>query len=378
VESFSKYPLRVSGLVLFSSFLNNGAVDNIDLPIVALPRSGTTHGSFAATFRQTVLGLEGRGPSFGGARTAGDLHVDFFGGSYYGGYSTAAGSLRLRTSHVRLDWPNHSLIGAYDSPLVAPLKPTSYIGIGEPPLSWSGNLWVWSPQLQSVNQRRLGSGDLHYDFGLIDPPGASSAGSTGGRQPDASESSRQPGYESRIGYSLPLGDRAFTFGGGGFYSRQTYSRNRHVDAWAGTADWHLPLTQWLELSGALYRGRAISGLGGGVFKDYVQNPDTYAVRGLDAEGGWSQLKWRISRTLEGNFMLGEDAGFSSELSYNSDPDTPTAYTALARNRTVIGNFTYHPRSYFYVTAEYRNIDSWPVTGHVSIAQSLGLATGYSF
>src|ERR1700722_6397688 len=41
VETASKFPLRVSGLVLFSSFLNNGAVDNIDLPIVAMPRTET-------------------------------------------------------------------------------------------------------------------------------------------------------------------------------------------------------------------------------------------------------------------------------------------------------------------------------------------------
>jgi hypothetical protein len=377
VETASKFPLRVSGLVLFSSFLNNGAVDNIDLPILALPRTNSNRGSLAATLRQTVVGLEGRGPTVGGARTAGDVHVDFFGGTPYTGYTAASGLLRLRTAHVRLDWPNHSLVGAFDSPLIAPQKPTSYIGIGEPPLSWSGNLWIWSPQFQSLNQARLGPGTLHYDAALIDPASGTVTTYSGERQPDPSESSRQPGYESHVSYSIPLHDRSFTFGGGGYYSRQTYSTHRHVDAYAGTADWRLPFTQWLELSGALYRGRSLAGLGGGAFKDYVQNPDTYAVRGLDTEGGWAQLKWRITRQVEGNLMLGEDAAFSSELVY-PDNDLPAAYSTLARNRTVIANLTYRPRSYFYITTEYRNIDSWPVTGHVNIAQSVGLATGYSF
>jgi hypothetical protein len=378
VETASKFPLRVSGLVLFSSFLNNGAVDNIDLPIVALPRMGTTNGSIAATLRQTVVGLDGRGPEIWGARSAADLHVDFFGGIPYTGYTSSAGTLRLRTAHVRLDWPNHSLVGAFDSPLIAPQKPTSYIGIGEPPLSWSGNLWVWSPQFQFMNQSRLGPGSLHYDFALIDPPSPGTAAASGERQPDPSESSRQPGYESRVSYSIPLHDRPFTIGGAGYYSRQSYPHSRHVDAWAGAADWRLPFTQWLEVSGALYRGRALGGLGGGVFKDYVVDPDDYAIRGLDTEGGWSQLKLRITRSIEGNVMIGEDAGFSSQLQYDTGADATNAYSNLARNRTVIANLTYRPRSYFYITTEYRNIDSWPAVGHLNTAQSIGLGTGYSF
>jgi len=228
VETASKFPLRVNGLVLFSSFLNNGAVDNIDLPIVAMPRAGTSGGSFAATLRQTVIGIEGRGPTIGGAHSSADVHTDFFGDVPYAGYTTATGMLRLRTAHVRLDWPNHSLVAAFDSPLIAAQRPTSYIAVGEPALSWSGNLWIWAPQFQSLNQTRLGPGTFHYDFSLIDPPAAGS--SSAERQPNAAESSRQPGYESRISYGIPLHDRLFTVGAGGYYSRQSYSSQQHVDA----------------------------------------------------------------------------------------------------------------------------------------------------
>ena len=49
VESASKYPVKITGLLLFSSFLNDGAVDNIDLPILALPKNATTaHGSLGS------------------------------------------------------------------------------------------------------------------------------------------------------------------------------------------------------------------------------------------------------------------------------------------------------------------------------------------
>ena len=37
VETFSKYPLRLSGLILFNAFSNAGVVDNAELPTIAIP-----------------------------------------------------------------------------------------------------------------------------------------------------------------------------------------------------------------------------------------------------------------------------------------------------------------------------------------------------
>jgi hypothetical protein len=379
VESASKYPVKITGLLLFSSFLNDGAVDNIDLPILAMPRNATTaHGSLAATLRQTILGLESRGPMLWGARSAADFHVDFFGGVPYTDYTTSTGELRLRTAHARLDWANHSLIAALDAPLIAPLQPTSYVGVGEPPLAWSGNLWVWAPQLESINRASLGGGTLGLDFALLDPAAPGNPAISGERQPDPAERSRQPGYESRVSYSFPIMDRSVTAGVGGYYSRQTYPNNQHVDAWAGTADWKFPFTRWLELSGELYRGRALGGLGGGTFKDYLTDPDSGAIHGLNDEGGWSQLKARMTQSFEANVAIGEDAGFSQQLRYFTDPTATDAYINLARNRTILANIIYRPKTYLLFSAEYRNIYSWPISGQVNTSQSLGLATGYSF
>ena len=379
VESGSKYPVKISGLVLFSSFLNDGAVDNIDVPVLALPRNATTaHGSLGATLRQTILGLESRGPTIWGARSAADVHIDFFGGMPYTNYTTSTGDLRLRTAHARLDWTNHSLIAALDAPLITPEQPASYVGIGEPPLAWSGNLWIWAPQLQSMNRASLGSGKLGFDFALIDPAAPGYPAISGERQPDASERSKQPGYESRVSYSFPVMDRSFTLGAGGYYSRQTYLDRQHVDSWAATADWKFPFNRQLELSGEFYRGRALGGLGGGTYKDYLTDPDSGVIHGLDDEGGWSQLKARLTRTLELNAAIGEDAGFSQELRYYTKPAVRDAYTNLARNRTVIANIIYRPKTYLLFSAEYRNIYSWPISGPANQSQSVGLSTGYSF
>src|SRR5271170_328651 len=110
VESESKYPVRVTGLILFNSFINRGIVDNIDLPEAALaPSDETGNGSAGASFRQTILGLEGFGPRIFGAHTSADVNVDFFGGLAYSSSSTSAGIVRLRTASININWSHDSI-----------------------------------------------------------------------------------------------------------------------------------------------------------------------------------------------------------------------------------------------------------------------------
>src|ERR1035437_2561807 len=79
VESTSKYPVRLTGLILFNGFLNKGVPDNTDLPAYALRATSTSgNGSLGAGLRQTILGIEGDGPRIGGARTSANVNIDFF------------------------------------------------------------------------------------------------------------------------------------------------------------------------------------------------------------------------------------------------------------------------------------------------------------
>src|ERR1017187_5317565 len=75
VESESKYPVKITGLLLLNGFVNTSQVDMAATPTVAVPGSGST----GASLRQTVLGLDPRGPHLFGARSYGDLSVDFNG-----------------------------------------------------------------------------------------------------------------------------------------------------------------------------------------------------------------------------------------------------------------------------------------------------------
>ncbi len=379
LESLSKYPVRISGMILFTSQLNGGNVDDIDLPIIAGPvYDNQPQGSLSATARQTILGLEAKGPSLWGASSSADINVDFFGGVPYADYSTSAGLLRLRTAHANLEWSHRSLVAAFDRPLVSPLQPTSFLSVGEPALAWSGNLWTWTPQLEFKDSSLLSNRSLGLEAALIDVAAPGPPARFGIPTPSPSEQSHQPGYETRLSYAIPFGDHAIEMGAGGYYSRQTYEYDHHLDAWAGTVDWRIPFTQHLELSGEFYRGRGVGGLGGGAFKDYVPFANDTIQRGLNAEGGWGQLKIKMNRSLETNFAIGEDSAFASNLRGSDLESQQNAYQNLARNRTGFANVIYRPKTYLLFSAEYKNIYSWPISGQANSNQSLGLAAGYLF
>src|SRR5258708_27487554 len=84
------------------------------------------------------------------------------------------------------------------------------------------------------------------------------------------------------------------------------------------SDWSVPFAGSLELSGEFYRGRGIGGLGAGfgrsaVWSGSLFDPSTI-VRGLDATGGWAQLKFKPAKKYEFNGAFGQDSsGASTEF-----------------------------------------------------------------
>ena len=386
VETVSKYPLRVTGLALFNAFFNAGVVDNVELPTLALTRNpGSSHGSAGATMRQTVLTLQGTGPKLGGARSTAAISADFFGGSSSNiyGYTSTAGVIRMRQAFVDLDWEKTTIEASFSGPLISPLSPTSYATVAQPALAGSGNLWTWSPQLR-IEQRVPFSDQrwLSFEGGFIYPQ---SPGYTAIQLDSPVEASRRPGYEGRFSYHAGDATRAtarpFALGVGAYSSSQFYNSNTHIHSWAVTGDWQIPV-KWFELSGEIYRGRGLGGLGGSAYKDTLTGKDEVSglprTRGVDAIGGWSQLKLRLTPTFEANAMFGVDNAFSSNfegliLSPSSNP-----LQLYARNNTVAGNLVFRPKTYLILSPEYRRILSWRYTGQANVANIFTIAAGYQF
>lgn len=378
VESESRFPVKLTGLVLMNFFSNSAGVDVVQSPTVAANGGGTT----GLSLRQSVFGLDARGPHLFGGTSAADVRVDFFGGLSEGSYTNTDEIARLRTAHAELSWESARAFFAIDRPILNPNAPTSFTAVAQPALSWSGNLWNWVPQLgveyallQSRGSRFTIQGAL---ADIPDPvtPGATSATSSVG---SLAEQSRLLASEARIGYLR--GDRTtgLQLGAGGYFSPHSVGNDFHFDAWAATVDYRVPLMAKLEASGSLYRGSALGGLGGGGFKDYLYKPEGtyYSTRPLDDVGGWTQLKARAGQRLEFNAAYGIDNAFAGEIRGYMNAGA-SAYQNLARNSTVFGNVIFSPTAYTLFSVEYRRIDSSPAVGLHSIADVYGVATGYRF
>jgi hypothetical protein len=377
VESESRFPVKLTGLILMNVFANSAGVDVIQSPTLATNGEGAT----GLSLRQTVLGLDARGPHLFGATSAADVRVDFFGGISQGSYTSAGGTARLRTAHAELTWNDTRAFIQMDRPIVNPNAPTSLTAIAQPALAWSGNLWNWMPQAGAEHAFLQGNGSrIVLQAALADVPDPVTPGAANA-PPNASlaEQSRWPGSEARVGYASGDKTTGLQVGAGGYFSPHSEGNNLHFDAWAATIDYRVPLFAKLEASGSVYRGAALGGLGGGAFKDYLYEQESGhgLFSALDDVGGWTQLKARACERLEFNAAYGLDNAFASELRGYVAAGS-SAYQALARNSTAFGNMIYSPTAYTLFSLEYRRIDSAPITGLHAVANVYGVAAGYRF
>jgi hypothetical protein len=381
VESASRYRIRLSGIVLMNLFSNQGAVDSADIPGKALPREhGYGDASFGGTIRQSQLAFDVFGPLWHGARTSANLQLDFAGGFPATPDGNTLGIARLRTGTVRLDWARTSIAAGQDTLFFSPLAPTSLASLAEPALSYAGNLWTWTPQIRAEHRFVLSeNSSISVQGGILDSLTGQRPRDSYYRLPSAGEMSRQPAYASHVGWSKSRGENTAAFGVGGYFGRQYWPYEHNVSAWAVTADWRVPITNRFEVSGEFYRGRAIGGLGGGggesvVVLGPVSDPASRYV-GLDALGGWAQLKFKPAPMWEFNTAFGQDNPYASQLrAGNTVPNLFYPVPSL-RNRSWFTNFIYRPRSDLVLSLEYRRIHTFEsssdqTAGHVNV--SLGV------
>ena len=377
VESASKYRVRLSGIVLLNLFNTHGDTDNQDFPsFVKGPSTGT--GTFGATMRQSEIGLEVFGPALAGAKTSASLQADFAGGFTGTWNGVNSGIFRLRTASMRMDWRNTSVVVGQDSAFFSPLSPTSFASLAVPALNYAGNLWAWTPQVRVEHRFEL-SGDQNITIqgGILDNLTGEfpSGGTPYFRVPGAGELSRQPAYAVRTAWTHTLVGQPLRFGAAGYYGRQDWSSNGYVDSWAGMADWEIPLASRLVFTGEFYRGRAIGGIGGGISQSVVYEGDpsnaATPVRGLDAIGGWSQLKFKATSTLEFNAAAGLDNPTTAEVRAAGNP-------LLVQNRGALVNFIFRPRSSLLFSAEYGHLRSFQLNDVSNSADQFNLMMGILF
>lgn len=382
VESASKYPVKISGLVLFNSYVNAGSTAAADVPILAFPRSpGSPNGSIGATLSQTILGIEVKGPQLFGAKTAADVDVDFSGGSPTTQYGVTAGLVRLRTANASLRWSHTTFTVGQDAPFFSPLSPTSYASVAQPAFSWAGNLWVWTPQ--AVLEHRVTTGIdsvVILQGGMLDPL-TEELPSFQNRSPTSGEVTRVPAIAGRFAFDHHSATHPFAVGLAGYRARQRYESFPEIDSWTVNTDFKAGITQFLEVSGEGYKGQAVGGLGGGIWSSVIfpePLPPHSAVHPLRSVGGWAQVKLKPLSVFEINSAMGQDENYAALLKFFPVPFGLNGFPAFQKNQAQFVNFIYTPKTSLVFALEYRHLRTTFAGGQSASGDQVNLAAGVHF
>jgi hypothetical protein len=213
--------------------------------------------------------------------------------------------------------------------------------------------------------------------GILDPLTGELPANSYDRVAQAGEKSGQPAYAARVAWA----HGSLSVGAGGYYARQNWDYGRMVDAWAGTADWSLPLSHRLSLTGEFYRGRAIGGLGAAegrsvAFTGDLDDPET-VIHAPNSTGGWAQLKFTPLPKLEFNSAFGEDFTPSPGLQYSA-PEGGYDGLPIGRNQSVFFNSIYHLRSNLIFSIEYRRLRTAETQPGLFTANQVGLGAAALF
>ena len=342
--------LNVYGTLLFNAFFNDQATNNIDIPLFATPKAPGPTENFGATARQTRLGVNYSGEKAGGADLSAKLEVDFLGGKAGFTNGISMDLVRLRLAYFRMDWTHFSLEAGQDWTIFAPLNPTSLAEFAIPSLSASGNLWIRTPQLRVEWKNHLGGGNVLWQWALLDPDiGDNAAAYSVARVPKAGELGRLPAVETRFAYSAPVQDRTATVG---FSAHWNSAKNTgtigtvpvalNFESWGVAADFNLPVSKRITLTGEAYGGHAL-GIFSGDISQTLAPVGEAGDRGIGSRGGWMQAQINLSKKWQSNTAYGIDSPDLHNLIAGS----------RAKNQSYMSNIMYFLSPHVTFSMEWR-------------------------
>jgi hypothetical protein len=316
VESVQRYPVRISGMVLANLFHNGPFAGGNDLVTRVANVGGRQTGGI--TFRQSILGFQYLGGQtlFGG-HVKGSVFLDFFDGlaetnNFY--------PVRVRTASVEIDWTSRTLSFVQEKPLFSQRDPSSLSYQGVSPLTASGNLWRWQPQVRF--EQRWGAPDAtlaRAQVALIQTNEES-----GFNLPASfTFARRQPGVEGR--FSL---EHSFENGhveiAPGFHASSSRINAIGVPSRLVSVDWLVRPVEKFELTGLFWKGQNVHHFGSLRQSFRLVNGRPEAVR---SQGGWMQAAFPVTPRVTFNLFGGA----------HDDRDTDLGAGGVGLNRTGAAN-----------------------------------------
>ncbi len=373
------------GTIYFNAFGNTRGTNNADVPLFA--STGGT-GGMSASLRQTRLGLKIEDAKVGKARLGAVVEADFFGGSPGIGIGENFGLVRLRLANIRLDWEKTGLTIGQDWMPFAPQSPVSLAAAAIPQMAAAGNNWARIPQIKI--ERKFGSVSWQ---GAVLAPQSGDSSSSGGffLQPNSGSTSGFPFFQSRLAYSGKnwfASKKNGSLGVSGHIGRVAAAAGpasmRYTDAsWGLAADWNMPLTDIVGITGEAFIGQGLGGFQAGVFQGV--NPDFARVQGnaatadgiraITTRGGWLQVA--VTPRMKGSKL-----GFYGTVGIDDPDDTDLRSVSSRdwrmRNLAFAGEVIYKFSPQFQMGIEVRRFDTQYRLSRRRTAEHLNLAFAYSF
>src|SRR5271166_1476395 len=350
VSADQKFPVSLTGTVLFNAFLNGRNSDGQMNPVVAGEIAGSA--GAGASLRQTVLGFHFNGPDLpGGGKASGSLFFDF-----YGGNGTSLNQLlRLRVATLDLAWKNTTVSFGQDKPIIAPREPDSLAQVGVSPLTGAGNLWLWQPQFRV--EQRVAFGD---NAGLRAQGGVYETNESY----EGSPASPRPGIEGRFEFWAQSADRRIEIAPG-FHTSESHFDGQSVPSKIFSVDWLIRPLSRIDFTGQFFSGENTGVVGG--LRQGITVLD-YQARPVHAKGGWAQLAIHITPRMTFHFYGGQEDDRNVDLSLGS----------IAKNQEYAGNIMYHLAPNVITSFEYSQLRTTYLGGSTALNPHYDLALAYLF
>lgn len=305
VEASQKFPISLTGMVLFNAFLNGRANGGEEYPTAASLTNNSSAGG--ATLSQSIIGLKFQGPQvLDGGQVSGSAYLDAWGGTPS---SSLGHYIRLRTATVQIDWQNTTVLVGQDKPIISPREPYSLAQVAFSPLTGAGNLWLWSPQVRVDQRFKFGA-----NAGLIAQAGVyeTSEPSYSSRGGDSTVASTpRPAIEGRFEFWRKFSDNARIEIAPGFHESTSHAGGFSAPSRLGTVDWLIQPVSQIQFTGMFFTGENTAGVGG-LRQGFTIFDDSRAVP-IGAHGGWMQLSYLATKRLTFNLFSGAENDCASDL-----------------------------------------------------------------
>jgi hypothetical protein len=313
VKSRSGATVELNGRVMVNAFSNSRSVNNVDNPQFVQPDGppGVPARGIGMAIRQTSLGLVVTVPDALGGAFTGDIDVDFSGGQQPSSGGRTFPLLRLRTARGLVRWSRAHVMIGQESPLVSGLNPITPAAMGTPLFATSGNLWLWLPQVRAGAE--YGEGVRVGLQGAVLAPTSGDAVALFDTDYDLAERSQRPFLQARV-HARSGDEEATREVGCGIHRGWLVPATTRVDSRAVACDARLPVSEWLELRGEFFTGRALRGLGGGgIGQNFTPFDEP-----LRTTGGWAQINLRPSADLRFGAACGVDHPLTVATRHRND------------------------------------------------------------